>query len=168
MLIYLHKFFVYILVIGNFIAHVAFATSCDADWEILFIWSFGICFVAYGHFVSIFWTRLFCQWANNYKTPLTIGFILIFLIELVSILIRVFSLTTRLAINTFSGTLYIVILNRLLFSTSFETNSVIFNFIGYITTTALCLLIWSELIKIAGQCILYVALSFYYLSALEN
>lgn len=162
-----HKLFLFVWIFGNFAAYVGFITSFNSDWEVLFIWSFAICFIIYIYWISFFFGQLFNKWINDYKIPLTIGFILIFFIELLSIIIRTFSLTTRLAINTFAGALYLIILNKLIFTTAFSSHAFVLNLFGYFIVIYLIITIISELIKISGQCLLFLALSFYYLSESE-
>ena len=162
-----HKLFLFVWLFGNFAAYVGFITSFNSDWEVLFIWSFAVCFIIYIYWISFFFGQLLNKWINDYKIPLTIGFILIFFIELLSIIIRTFSLTTRLAINTFAGALYLIILNKLIFTTTFSSHSFFLNLFGYFIINYLIIVILSELIKISGQCLLFLALSFYYLSESE-
>lgn len=163
-LLYLPKHFLFIFIVGNLASFAGFVTAFNSDWEILFIWSFAICLLLHIYWFSSVAGRLFNKWVNDYKVPLTIGFILVFFIELVSVAIRTFSLTTRLAINTFSGSLYLIILDKLVFNTFFTTPSVILNFFGFSIVFYLIIVISSELIKITGQCLLFVSLGFYYIS----
>ena len=168
MLLKSHKLFLFVWIFGNLAAYVGFITSFNSDWEILFIWSFAVCFIIYVYWISFFSGQLFNKWINDYKIPLVVGFILIFFIELLSIIIRTFSLTTRLAINTFAGALYLIILNKLIFTTAFSSHSLFLNLFGYLIINYLIIVIISELIKISGQCLLFLALSFYYLSESES
>lgn len=163
------KFFWLIWFFGNFISSFSFISSYNCDWEILFIWSFALCFFVYLYFFIIFSINTVSRWIINFSQYSTTGISIIFLfIELLSLSIRTFSLTSRFVINSFSGSIYIIILSYLVFTFNFNDYNLLNNFFGYIFIIYLIIFILFELIKISFQALLYIILAIYYLAALEQ